>query len=140
MQLRILVLKPSSLHGSPCLKFLHICPATAADSFLLRSELPFSKPWAYAYTTLQLFIRKLTALSETVSQVTKKYTNDSLIRPRLVAELPRVLLGIRTAPNEDLNCSSSELVYGTPLSVPGNFWPSTAATSSSPESEFLPWL
>ena len=32
-----------------------------------------------------------------------------------------MLLGIRTAPKEDLECSSAELVYGTPLTVPGDF-------------------
>ena len=36
-------------------------------------------------------------------------------------ELPWVLLGIRTAPKEDLNCSAVELVYGSPLTVPGGF-------------------
>ena len=32
-----------------------------------------------------------------------------------------MLLGIRTAPKEDLGCSSAELVYGQPLTVPGDF-------------------
>ena len=32
-----------------------------------------------------------------------------------------MLLGIRTAPKEDLNSSSAELVYGAPLTVPGDF-------------------
>ena len=32
-----------------------------------------------------------------------------------------VLLGIRTAPKEDLGCSSAELVYVSPLTVPGDF-------------------
>jgi len=36
-------------------------------------------------------------------------------------ELPWVLLGIRTAPKEDLQTSSAELVYGGPLVVPGEF-------------------
>jgi hypothetical protein len=35
--------------------------------------------------------------------------------------LPWVLLGIRTAPKEDLNCSSAEMLYGMPLTVPGDF-------------------
>ena len=35
--------------------------------------------------------------------------------------LPWVLLGIRTAPKEDLKTSSAELVYGAPLTVPGEF-------------------
>ena len=35
--------------------------------------------------------------------------------------LPWVLLGIRTAPKDDLAVSSAELVYGFPLTVPGDF-------------------
>ena len=40
-----------------------------------------------------------------------------------VDQLPWVLLGIRTMPKEDLNASSAELVYGAPLTVPGDFSP-----------------
>ena len=36
-------------------------------------------------------------------------------------DLPWVLLGIGTAPKEDLDTSSAELVFGAPLTVPGNF-------------------
>ena len=36
-------------------------------------------------------------------------------------ELPWVMLGIRSAPKGDLGCSSAELVYGSPLTVPGEF-------------------
>ena len=32
-----------------------------------------------------------------------------------------MLLGIRTAPKEDIGCSTAELVYGSPLTVPGDF-------------------
>ena len=38
-----------------------------------------------------------------------------------IDELPQVLLGIWTAPKEDLGTSSVELVYGAPLTVPGEF-------------------
>ena len=41
--------------------------------------------------------------------------------PNWSDELPWVLLGIRTAPKEDLGTSSADLVYGTPLTVPGDF-------------------
>ena len=41
--------------------------------------------------------------------------------PNWLDELPWALLGIRTAPKEDLDCSSVELVYGAPLTVPGDF-------------------
>ena len=39
-----------------------------------------------------------------------------------VDTLPLVLLGIRSAVKEDLLCSSAELVYGSPLRLPGEFF------------------
>ena len=48
-----------------------------------------------------------------------------LTGPNWVDELPWVLLGIRTAPKEDLASSLAELVYGAPLTVPGEFFPSS---------------
>lgn len=47
-----------------------------------------------------------------------------LTGPNWVTELPWVLLGLRTAPKDDLGYSSAELVYGEPLTVPGDFIPS----------------
>ena len=38
------------------------------------------------------------------------------------ASLPMVLLGIRTALKEDLCCTAAELVYGTTLRLPGEFF------------------
>ena len=43
-------------------------------------------------------------------------------------ELPWVLLGLRTVPKEDLKASAAELVYGAPLTVPGDFVPDTEPT------------
>lgn len=40
-----------------------------------------------------------------------------------VDRLPWVMLGLRSAPKEDLQASSAELVYGQPLRVPGEFIP-----------------
>ena len=48
-------------------------------------------------------------------------------------ELPWVLLGIRTAPKEDLGSSTAELVYGSPLTVPGDFVPDGQPHSASRE-------
>ena len=48
-----------------------------------------------------------------------------LIGPNWMDELPWVLLGTRTTPKEDLNTSSAELVFGSPLTVPGDFIPNT---------------
>ena len=49
-----------------------------------------------------------------------------------VNELPIVLLGIRTTLKEDLSCSSADLVYGTTLRLPGDFF--TAPTIMDPTS------
>ena len=40
-----------------------------------------------------------------------------LTSPNRLDELPWVLMVIQTAPKEDLNCSSAELVYGAQLTV-----------------------
>ena len=53
--------------------------------------------------------------------------------PNWVDELPWVLLGLRTAPKEDLRSSSAELVYGSPLTVPGDFFPDSTPRSASRE-------
>jgi len=60
------------------------------------------------------------------------------LRARLAANdwpdhLPWVLLGLRAAPKEDANVSSAELVYGTPLSLPGEF----VQGKEPPAAEFL---
>lgn len=52
-----------------------------------------------------------------------------------VEELPWVLLGLRTAPKDDLGYSSAELVYGEPLTVPGELLPSE--TSAWSATDFL---
>ena len=51
----------------------------------------------------------------------KESLKARLTSSRWVADLPWTLLGIRTAPKEDLDTSSAELVYGEPLIVPGEF-------------------
>ena len=54
-----------------------------------------------------------------------------LTGPNWTQELPRMLLGIRTVPGEDMGCSSAELVYGAPLTVPGDFISSHIIRSDS---------
>ena len=49
-----------------------------------------------------------------------------------VDDLPIVLLGIRASLKEGLSCTSAELVYGTTLRLPGDFFaPPTAEDASS---------
>ena len=51
--------------------------------------------------------------------------------------LPLVLLGIRTALKTDLQCSAAELVYGTTLRVPGEFFLQDTATVTEDTSVLL---
>ena len=46
-------------------------------------------------------------------------------------ELPIVLLGIRATLKEDLSCTSAELVYGTTLRLPGDFFSSPTLVDPS---------
>lgn len=61
-----------------------------------------------------------------------------LTGPNWIDELPWVLLGIRTAPKDDLGTSSAELVFGEPLTVPGDFIPTASDTKHV--STYLPAL
>ena len=61
-----------------------------------------------------------------------------LTGPNWIDELPWVLLGIRTVPKDDLECSSAEMVYGAPLTVPGDFLPRGQDTDDV--AHFLPRL
>ena len=50
-----------------------------------------------------------------------------------IDSLPLVLFGLRTALKQDLGCSTAELVYGTTLRIPGEFFaPGTDPLTSDP--------
>jgi len=51
----------------------------------------------------------------------KSALRAKLSGPNWVDELPWILLGVRTAPKDALRSSSAELVYGSVLTVPGDF-------------------
>ncbi|KAL5480002.1 hypothetical protein EMCRGX_G023615 [Ephydatia muelleri] len=51
-----------------------------------------------------------------------------------VDALPIILLGIRTALKQDLGCSAAELVYGTTLCIPGEFFSIADSTAEDPGS------
>ena len=54
-----------------------------------------------------------------------------LTSPSWIEELPWVMLGLRTAPKEDLGTSVAEMVYGAPLTVPGMFVGPTASSEAA---------
>ena len=51
--------------------------------------------------------------------------------------LPLILLGIRTALKEDINSTTAEMIYGTTLRLPGQFFSPPPTTSLPDPSEFL---
>eukprot|EP00106_Octopus_bimaculoides_P018108 XP_014785550.1 PREDICTED: uncharacterized protein LOC106880207 [Octopus bimaculoides] len=55
----------------------------------------------------------------------KESLTTRLNGPNSIDKLPWLKLGIRTAPKENLNTSSAEMVYGAPLTVTGKFLPNT---------------
>src|SRR5215469_13214645 len=56
---------------------------------------------------------------------------------RWMESLPLVLLGIRFSVKEDLQCSSAELVYGSPLRLPGEFFVPPSESSIPDVSSYL---
>ncbi|GFS10956.1 Pol polyprotein [Elysia marginata] len=60
-------------------------------------------------------------LVERFHRTLKAALKTRLKGPNWADELPWVLLGLRTIPKEDLQVSCSELVYGEPLTLPGQF-------------------
>ena len=55
-------------------------------------------------------------------------------------ELPLVLLGLRSALKEDLECSPSELVYGTTICFPGKFFETPTSSAEQDVSGLLAHL
>ena len=101
-----------------------------------------SSLWSQLSTLLGSELHHTTAFHPQANGMVERFHRDlkSALRARLrgpnwIDDLPWVLLGLRTAPKEDLHSSSAELVYGTVLTVPGDFIaPSTPATATK---EFL---
>jgi len=104
-----------------------------------------SKLWEMMAQQLGMKHNRTTAYHPQANGLVERFHRHlkSALRARLtgpgwIDELPWVLLGIRTAPKEDLKSSSAELVYGSPLTVPGDF---IATPTSTPQpSTFLPQL
>ena len=69
-------------------------------------------------------------LIERLHRHLKSALRARLSDPNWMQELPWVLLGIRTMPKAELGCSSAEIVFGAPLTVPGDFIPSCRRTQS----------
>ncbi len=87
-----------------------------------------SQLWSDMSELLGIKLHRTTAYHPQANGLVERFHRHlkSALRARLngpnwIDELPWILLGIRTAPKEDLETSSAELVYGAPLTVPGDF-------------------
>lgn len=84
--------------------------------------------WSNLTELLGIKLHRTTAYHPQANGLVERFHRHlkSALRARLTGpgwydELPWVLLGIRTAPKDDLGSSAAELVYGSPLTVPGEF-------------------
>ena len=91
--------------------------------------------WTHIATYLGIDLHRTAAYHPQANGLIERFHRHlkSALRTRLTGqnwlfELPWALLGIRTAPKEDLGTSSAELVYGSPLTVPGDFLPTDSYT------------
>lgn len=63
-----------------------------------------------------------------------------LTSPTWSDELPIIMLAIRATPKEDLGCAPAELVYGSTLRLPGEFFGPASDSTSDDQQAFLPRL
>ena len=87
-----------------------------------------SDVWSAVSESLGVKLHRTTAyhpqsngLVERFHRSLKASLRARLVSPAWIEELPWVMLGLRTAPKEDLGASVAEMVYGAPLTVPGTF-------------------
>ena len=74
---------------------------------------------------------KANGMCERFHRSMKAALRATLTDSNWIDRLPWVLLGLRTAPKEDLRASSAELVFCQPLRVPGEFLPNSSAPWST---------
>ena len=94
-----------------------------------------SKLWSAITKLLGIKLHHTTAYHPQANGLVERFHRHlkSSLRARLsgpnwLDALPWVLLGIRTAPKDDLRCSSAELLYGALVTVPGDFIAATPRT------------
>ncbi len=99
-----------------------------------------SEVWAHMCEVLGIQHRMTTAYHPQANGLVERFHRQlkSSLRARLcgpdwASHLPWVLLGLRAAPKEDAGVSSAELVYGSPLTLPGQF----LEAGDPPSADFL---
>lgn len=97
-----------------------------------------SELWTTVAEHLGVKIHRTTAYNPQANGLCERFHRDmkaalraSLTGADWIDRLPWVMLGLCSAPKEDLQASSAELVYGQPLRVPGEFLPDATAPWSA---------
>ena len=92
-----------------------------------------SNLWTAVWTLLgaQAYHPQANGIVERLHRQLKAALKARLVGPAWMDELPLVLLGLRSAPKDDLGCAPSELVYGTTVRLPGEFF-ETSTTDREP--------
>ena len=103
--------------------------------------------WNALSTLLGAQLHRTTAYHPQANGIVERFHRQlkAALRARLVGpawmdELPLVLLGLRSAPKEDLGCAPSELVYGTTIRLPGEFFQATTLADEPEVSDLLKHL
>ena len=106
-----------------------------------------SNLWTALWTLLGAQLHRTTAyhpqangVVERLHRQLKAALKARLVGPAWMDELPLVLLGLRSAPKEDLGCAPAELIYGTTIRLPGEFFETSTASHEPAASELLTQL
>ena len=91
------------------------------SQFTWRLLLGFAKSLGYTLHHTTAYHPQANGMAERFHRNLKEALKARLLDNDWVLALPWVMLGIRTAPKEDLNCSAAEMVFGSTLIVPGEF-------------------
>ena len=98
-----------------------------------------SKLWSAMAELLGIQLHPTTAYHPQANGLVERFHRSlkASLRARLtsanwVNELPWVLLGLRSAPKDDLGVSAAEMVYGTPLTIPGELIINRSPTETLP--------
>ncbi|XP_061902030.1 uncharacterized protein LOC133649214, partial [Entelurus aequoreus] len=106
------------------------CFGTPSDITSDRGSQFVSELWSALAQSLGVQVHRTTAyhpqangLCERFHRSLKAALRAALVDSNWIDRLPWVMLGLRSAPKEDLAAAPAELVFGQPLRVPGEFLP-----------------
>ncbi|BHF76553.1 hypothetical protein SprV_0501965100 [Sparganum proliferum] len=92
----------------------------------------FTRMFGCAHITTTVYHPASNGLVERLHRQLKSALMSQTESATWSVNLPLVLLGIRSSVKEDIQCTAAELVYGTPLRLPGEFVQSSTTNTNIP--------